>query len=322
MENSNNSHSENDMYFATLGYFGPLFIIPLIFKRKSAYCRFHAYQSMFMFLLFFLIPLFFVLAQKYVTSVPDWLGGILVLVLYIVAIISTLTLKTWQLPLIGPAIVNWMGLLESPTTAFSTGKVDNTPKIYGEGWLSFLIYTLVISTILIFFGGITDMYLLFAVSKLNGIQKYISISYDFLYFGSLVLFGLLTITSLKQLKPNAISLAKMYVLLIFSMNLSSVIFSINVFPNYSNSQGSVVKAVFVSILWFLFLTFSKKVGQQFPKKEQKTQILQVVYFLAILSLPIFLHLLTVIKNIQTGEVSQNISNFFSDRPVIDIYANQ
>lgn len=86
---------QDEKFIAALGYFGPLFVIPLIIKPKSVFCKFHAKQSMVMFLVSILVLI--VLA-----SIP-MIGSLLTLALfavYILAIYRSYKGDLWQIPFI------------------------------------------------------------------------------------------------------------------------------------------------------------------------------------------------------------------------------
>ena len=85
--------AEDEKFFAALGYFGPLFVVPLVVKPNSAYCKFHATQSMVMFLIS--IVLLVVLA-----SIP-MIGSLLTLALfaiYILALYRAYKGDLWKIP--------------------------------------------------------------------------------------------------------------------------------------------------------------------------------------------------------------------------------
>lgn len=86
---------EDEKLFAAIGYFAFLFVIPLIVKPKSAYCKFHAKQSMVLFLITILI--FVVLF-----AIP-MVGSLLTLgifAVYVLAIYRAYKGEFWNIPLI------------------------------------------------------------------------------------------------------------------------------------------------------------------------------------------------------------------------------
>ncbi|GEM_PF-1694754 len=85
----------DEKFFAALGYFAFLFVVPLIVKPKSEYCKFHAKQSMVLFLI--TIVTFMILFM-----IP-WFGSILTLVIfavYILAIYKSYSGELWAIPVI------------------------------------------------------------------------------------------------------------------------------------------------------------------------------------------------------------------------------
>lgn len=86
---------EDEKFFSALGYFGPLFIIPLIVKPKSPYCKFHAKQSMVLFLIFIVVLVI-------LAAIP-WFGSIFTLVLfalYVLAIYRAYKGDMWNIPFV------------------------------------------------------------------------------------------------------------------------------------------------------------------------------------------------------------------------------
>lgn len=89
------SVADDEKFFAALAYFGPLFVITLVVKPKSDFCKFHARQSMVLFLIFilFLMVLF---------AIP-WFGSLVTFVLfavYVLAIYRAYKGDLWNIPLV------------------------------------------------------------------------------------------------------------------------------------------------------------------------------------------------------------------------------
>lgn len=87
--------AEDEKFFAALAYFGPLFVITLVVKPKSDFCKFHARQSMVLFLIFilFLMVLF---------AIP-WFGSLMTFVLfavYVLAIYRAYKGDLWNIPVV------------------------------------------------------------------------------------------------------------------------------------------------------------------------------------------------------------------------------
>lgn len=81
---------ENKLW-ALLSYFGVLVLIPLLAKKDSEFTQFHAKQGLILFIgeFFIWVPIF------------GWILGIIIFVLWIMAIISVLSGNMKPLPIIG-----------------------------------------------------------------------------------------------------------------------------------------------------------------------------------------------------------------------------
>lgn len=96
MSNAKRYDTIDEYILSVLGYLGFLFVLPLLVKPKSSYCKFHALQSVFMFFLAVLVLV--------ILAIVPLLGSLLtlaIIVLYIIVIISALMGKLWKVPLIG-----------------------------------------------------------------------------------------------------------------------------------------------------------------------------------------------------------------------------
>ena len=85
----------DEKFFAALGYFAFLFVIPLIVKPKSAYCKFHSRQSMVMFLGAIVVLI--------ILGLIPWIGSLLTLALfalYVIAIYRAYLGDLWSIPVV------------------------------------------------------------------------------------------------------------------------------------------------------------------------------------------------------------------------------
>jgi len=146
------------------------------------------------------------------------------------------------------------------------------------GWLSFFLFGLFVSIIASIIVGISDISGILETAGLAKAWVYGFTLLDALYFGGLSAFAIYTFKAFLKLKENAVSLGKMYLILIFSTNLVSVIFSaftgepIVAETSYLDSSQMVVRSLVFGVIWFLYLTFSKRVNNTFPK-ENKDRVL-------------------------------------------------
>ena len=86
----------DEKFFAALGYVAFLFVIPLLVKPKSDYCKFHARQSMVMFLMW-IVGLVFLFTVT-------WFGSLLnigFIALYVLAMYRAYIGEMWNIPVIG-----------------------------------------------------------------------------------------------------------------------------------------------------------------------------------------------------------------------------
>ncbi len=121
--------TQNEKFFAALGYFSFLFVIPLLFKRKSLYCKFHALQSMLLFCSSIIVLV--------VLAIVPSLGSIITLVLfgfYVVAIYRAYKGDTWKMPLIGGFAAKWSGNI-----------ISVNPQKNSHVWKGLLIWAAVIA---------------------------------------------------------------------------------------------------------------------------------------------------------------------------------
>ena len=75
---------------AFLSYLWILFLIPLILKRDSKFCQFHAKQGLILFIL------------SFVSWFPiiGWLIGLALLIIAVIGIIKSLSGEWWEIPFI------------------------------------------------------------------------------------------------------------------------------------------------------------------------------------------------------------------------------
>ena len=86
---------DDEKFFAALGYFAFLFVVPLIVKPKSAYCKFHARQSMVLFLVSILVLVFL--------AATPMIGSLLTLALfavYVLVIYKAYKGDLWAIPFV------------------------------------------------------------------------------------------------------------------------------------------------------------------------------------------------------------------------------
>lgn len=91
---------EENKLLAAISYIWILFLIPMFGKKDSIYCQFHAKQGLSLFV--------FSIVVYFASMIPiigwffiSWIGGLLILVLFIMGLINALSGKCVELPWIG-----------------------------------------------------------------------------------------------------------------------------------------------------------------------------------------------------------------------------
>ena len=82
---------QENKLMALLSYLGILFLIPLLAKKDSPYCQFHAKQGLVLFIASFIMWIPFI----------GWILGVVVFILWLIGVINVLSGKMKPLPIIG-----------------------------------------------------------------------------------------------------------------------------------------------------------------------------------------------------------------------------
>ena len=90
---------ENNKFIAALSYFGLLVLIPLLAKRDSPYCQFHAKQGLVLLIAWVLLS--FISVIPILGWIVGILGSIFLFVLFIIGLVNSLGGEAKELPAIG-----------------------------------------------------------------------------------------------------------------------------------------------------------------------------------------------------------------------------
>lgn len=82
---------QQNKFWALLSYLHYLFLIPLLAKKDSKFCQFHAKQGLVMFILWFFVWI----------PILGWLLGLFLFIAWIIVVINVLQGKYWKIPVIG-----------------------------------------------------------------------------------------------------------------------------------------------------------------------------------------------------------------------------
>ena len=91
--------TSEEKLLAAIGYLGILFLVPLLAKKESKFCQFHAKQGLVLFIAD--VILYFVGWIPFLGWVILAVGGIFVLILVIMGIINAANGKYWEMPVLG-----------------------------------------------------------------------------------------------------------------------------------------------------------------------------------------------------------------------------
>lgn len=155
------------------------------------------------------------------------------------------------------------------------------------GWLWVFLFTLVASAILNFIVGIADISTVLKSQETTQIYNYGLAFLDFLYFSGLIGFALYAYYSFVKLKSNAVSLGKMFLILIFLSNILVLVFS------KVTGEPLASRSLFYSVIWFLYLTYSKRVENTFPVQNRETYPMDKLYFFTVLAFPFVFYFLAL-----------------------------
>lgn len=93
------ANPDDEKIIAAIGYFWLLFLLPLLLKKDSQYCQFHAKQGLVLFIFSLIIMIIGVI------PVLGWLiaflGWIIVVILALLGFVNALQGRKWELPYLG-----------------------------------------------------------------------------------------------------------------------------------------------------------------------------------------------------------------------------
>lgn len=168
----------------------------------------------------------------------------------------------------------------------------NECKITSE-WLkenTNIVGSLALFFVAVTFGGIfSAIYPIATFKSEDYAGNFCLASVDIITGISLLFVALLTIYSFVNRKPNAVFWGKVYVVLIFLTNFISII-SGNLGGTGIQSEKQAFKGLLFGSIWFLYLSFSKKVAEIIPKKIRKIKSTDWAIVGFIILIPIFMYI--------------------------------
>jgi uncharacterized membrane protein len=90
---------EEGKIFAFLGYWGILFLVPLLAKKENRFALFHAKQGLVLFIAEVIVGI--LLCIPFIGWIIGFLGSIFCLVMAIIGMVQSLSGKYWKMPWLG-----------------------------------------------------------------------------------------------------------------------------------------------------------------------------------------------------------------------------
>lgn len=132
-------------------------------------------------------------------------------------------------------------------------------------------------------------------------------------------FPVYTLYSIFKLKPNAIALAKMYLILNFLASVSTIMLGSQTeaqpttLASAMTSTQALIQSLIYSVIWFLYLIFSGKVNIIFPKEKRITKTIDKVFFSSAIILIIISVLVGLFANTESDKsISEIVSEAKSE----------
>ncbi|WP_455587855.1 hypothetical protein [Bacteroides sp.] len=170
-----------------------------------------------------------------------------------------------------------------------------------RGWLSFFLFVVGFGSLFSLIMTITSSY-----PVDNDFFSYLAFSIDLLYALALVALACYTIHAFLYIRPNAVFLGRLYIIVIFVSNILTLL-SGDMEDVGWGSLPQVVKALVWSLVWFTYLSLSNQVAELFPKENRKV-FKRDKYFTAVLmAIPTILFLIYLLVYLGSGSAMPALS---------------
>lgn len=154
------------------------------------------------------------------------------------------------------------------------------------GWLSFFLFV-------VGFGSIFTLVMTIANSFPGGGEGfiiYLAFGIDLLFSLALVGLACYTIHAFIYIRPNAVFLGRLYIIVIFISNLLALL-SGDMEDVGWGSLPQVVKGLLWSLIWFIYLSVSNQVAELFPKENRRIFKRDKYFAGSLLTIPALLFLI-------------------------------
>jgi hypothetical protein len=173
---------------------------------------------------------------------------------------------------------------------------ENYERIEGvDGWLAFFVFGLCVSILLNLYAGLTDIAGLIDLQIPSNYAIGL-IFLDILEFGGLIALMIYTIICITSIKPNAVSVAKKYLIFMLISGVIGLIletYNPTLYSQETTFAGGSVRGIFFGVIWLLYFSNSKRVANTYPESKRKSSILENVLFYLLLSVILILFLLGI-----------------------------
>jgi hypothetical protein len=175
-------------------------------------------------------------------------------------------------------------------------------ELYGvEGWLAFFVFALIVSSILNIISSITEIASIGELGLNMSDVIWITILVC-IYWMGLIGLGIYAIYLILKLKNNAVMVAKFYLIIVFLSNVLNIIISlifsqpISSDTGFMNDTSMIIRSVVFSIVWFLYLTYSQRIKNTYPKKKRETKTIDKLIFMIVLAIIIIMNIFPFLIN--------------------------
>lgn len=173
--------------------------------------------------------------------------------------------------------------------------IDRSDKLYGiGGWLALFILVLTFSIIVNLIFAIQDFQYVVKMSEELGSSFYWFLPLDIVFWMGVIGFTGYSAWSLTKLKPNAVYVSKITIILILASNflgyIMSLIFSQSneVYIDVSGAERMFISSVIFAVIWLSYLSVSKRVKKTWPLKKRKFyQIDRTLFFVMLAIIILF-----------------------------------
>jgi hypothetical protein len=200
----------------------------------------------------------------------------------------------------------------------TTNDISRKEKI--RGWLIFFLICIGIGSAITVISGFMNL----SLSDYDtGLGTWVAVTgacCDGILLAGMGFLGFYAIISFITYRPDAVGLAKAYIVLVFATNLISVL-SGDFEETGINSLRRTIMHLLGGFIWFLYLCFSKQINTLFPRKERKMYKRDKILLFSVIT-PVTLWLIFVFSlsfyHFDKFKINENIlsANEYTDGKII------